>query len=119
MRLARGNARYGEAGRPGFYAIVNRSAYNRACGDTLALSSPTRARCTVFRGNVDRGPIFFGKTGYKVFPDVLAALATSVPVSVHSHALMTNHGHLLVTSATDRGLGLAHEVLRATLSSAH
>lgn len=56
----------------------------------------------ILRG-IDRTAIFFAEGDYRVFSDILAALAESESVRVHAYVLMTNHVHLLMTPATDRG----------------
>ncbi|WP_373507434.1 transposase, partial [Thiocapsa sp.] len=55
----------------------------------------------ILRG-IDRTTIFFAEGDYRVFSDILAALAESESVRVHAYVLMTNHVHLLMTPATDR-----------------
>jgi putative transposase len=59
----------------------------------------------ILRG-IDRGAIFFAEADYRAFLDALAALAASESVGVHAYVLMTNHVHLLMTPATDRGPAL-------------
>jgi len=59
----------------------------------------------ILRG-IDRTAIFFEEEDYRVFLEALAALAASESVRVHAYVLMTNHVHLLLTPATDRGPAL-------------
>jgi putative transposase len=56
----------------------------------------------ILRG-IDRTAIFFAEDDYRVFSTTLAALAECESVRVHAYVLMTNHVHLLMTPATDRG----------------
>ena len=56
----------------------------------------------ILRG-IDRTAIFFAEDDYRSFSVTLAALADSESVRVHAYVLMTNHVHLLMTPATDRG----------------
>jgi putative transposase len=56
----------------------------------------------ILRG-IDRTAIFFSEGDDQVFSGILAALAESESVRVHAYVLMTNHVHLLMTPATDRG----------------
>jgi putative transposase len=56
----------------------------------------------ILRG-IDRTAIFFAEDDYRVFSTTLAALAECESVRVHAYVLMTNHLHLLMTPATDRG----------------
>jgi putative transposase len=56
----------------------------------------------ILRG-IDRTAIFFAEDDYRVFATTLAALAERESVRVHAYVMMTNHVHLLMTPATDRG----------------
>lgn len=56
----------------------------------------------ILRG-IDRTAMFFAEGDYRVFSGTLAALAESESVRVHAYVLMTNHVHLLMTPATERG----------------
>ena len=59
----------------------------------------------ILRG-IDRAAIFFAEADYQKFLAVLAEVAANESVRVHAYVLVTNHGHLLMTSTTDRGAGL-------------
>jgi len=58
----------------------------------------------IVRG-IDRGAIFFSESDRPFFLRSLAEVAVAEAVSVHAYVLMTNHVHLLVTPATERGAG--------------
>jgi len=59
----------------------------------------------ILRG-IDRGAIFFAESDNRSFLDALAELTAAESVRVHGYVLMTNHVHLLMTPATDRGASL-------------
>ena len=59
----------------------------------------------ILRG-IDRGAIFFADTDNRNFLEALAEQAVAESVQVHAYVLMTNHVHLLMTPATDRGPSL-------------
>jgi putative transposase len=79
-----------------------RPAGNRGLSPITSAGYPMHA---ILRG-IDRGAIFFAEADYRAFLDALAALAASESVGVHAYVLMTNHVHLLMTPATDRGPAL-------------
>jgi putative transposase len=54
---------------------------------------------------IDRGAIFFSESERPFFLRSLGEVAVAEAVSVHAYVLMTNHVHLLVTPATERGAG--------------
>lgn len=58
----------------------------------------------IVRG-IDRGAIFFSESDRQSFLGSLGEVAVAEAVSVHAYVLMTNHVHLLVTPATERGAG--------------
>ncbi len=58
----------------------------------------------IVRG-IDRGAIFFSESDQQSFLGSLGEVAVAEAVSVHAYVLMTNHVHLLVTPATERGVG--------------
>jgi putative transposase len=59
----------------------------------------------ILRG-IDRVAIFFDEADYRVFLGRRAELAEAESVRVHASVLMTNHVHLLMTPATERGPSL-------------
>jgi putative transposase len=59
----------------------------------------------ILRG-IDRAAIFFDDADYRVLLGVLAECAAAEAVRVHAYVLMTNHVHLLMTPATERGVSL-------------
>jgi REP element-mobilizing transposase RayT len=71
---------------------------------------PRRARLTyagcalhlIQRGN-NRGACFFEDEDYGLYRDLAAQAARDHGVAVHAYVLMTNHVHLLVTSASQDG----------------
>jgi putative transposase len=71
---------------------------------------PRRARLTyagcalhlIQRGN-NRGACFFEDADYGLYRDLAAQAARDHGVAVHAYVLMTNHVHLLVTSASQDG----------------
>jgi putative transposase len=58
----------------------------------------------IVRG-IDRAAIFFSESDRQSFLGALGEVAAAEAVSVHAYVLMTNHVHLLVTPATERGAG--------------
>ncbi len=54
---------------------------------------------------IDRAAIFFTESDRQSFLGALGEVAVAEVVSVHAYVLMTNHVHLLVTPATERGAG--------------
>ena len=58
----------------------------------------------IVRG-IDRAAIFFSESDRQSFLGSLGEVAAAEAVSVHAYVLMTNHVHLLVTPATERGAG--------------
>jgi len=59
----------------------------------------------ILRG-IDRSAIFFADTDNRNFLEALTEQAVTESVQVHAYVLMTNHVHLLMTPATDRGPSL-------------
>jgi putative transposase len=59
----------------------------------------------ILRG-IDRSAIFFDDADYRALLGMLVERAAAESVWVHAYVLMTNHLHLLMTPATDRGPSL-------------
>ena len=56
--------------------------------------------------SIDRSAIFFADADYRALLDMLAKRVAAESVCVYAYLLMTNHLHLLITPATDRGPSL-------------
>ena len=61
------------------------------------------AQHVIQRGN-NRQACFFSDEDYAVYLDKLKEYAEKYSVSVHAYVLMTNHTHLLMTPATEKGI---------------
>jgi len=59
----------------------------------------------ILRG-IDRSAILFDDADYRTLLDLLAERAAAESVRVHAYVLMTNHVHLLMTPAAERGSSL-------------
>lgn len=64
------------------------------------------------RGN-NRSLCFFKTRDYHIYLDRLTRYSRQFSVAVHSYVLMTNHVHMLVTPASDDGIGLMMQSLGA------
>jgi REP element-mobilizing transposase RayT len=64
--------------------------------------SSTDQSLEVQRGN-NRQVSFFAEQDYAVYLDKLKDYAEKYKVAVHAYVLMTNHVHLLLTPAIDKG----------------
>lgn len=67
------------------------------------LNLPGIAQHVVQRGN-NRHVSFFAEQDYAVYLDKLKDYAKKYQVDVHAYVLMTNHVHLLMTPATEKGV---------------
>jgi putative transposase len=56
------------------------------------------------RGN-NRQPCFFAPEDYLKYREALVGAADRTSCQIHAYVLMTNHVHLLITPATEHGLG--------------
>ncbi|TCI05102.1 transposase [Corallincola luteus] len=67
------------------------------------LNLPGIPQHVIQRGN-NRQACFFAEQDYAVYLDRLRQYAKQYAVSVHAYVLMTNHVHLLMTPATEKGV---------------
>ena len=64
----------------------------------------------VHRGN-DRKPTFFAQSDYQAYLDLLVRACERYQTTVHAYVLMTNHVHLLMTSALAQGISRTMQFL--------
>jgi hypothetical protein len=99
-----GNGR-GKRGQTTFFARLTRGipfASPRRSGQTRPHRCCRLPLHAIVRG-IERAANFFTESDRQSFLGPLGEVAAVEAVSVHAYVLMTNHVHLLVTPATERG----------------